>query len=135
MATIQNALTFHGFNVTNVVFERPLGFNNGEFSINIEHLAQVNAEDKSYFQAIFIVTLTDKDSKFNLQVKATADFQVIGEVPQEIYDSFVNVNAPAIAYPYLRAFVSNLVMQAGMNPIIIPPLNFMQPQNKKEIQE
>ncbi len=135
MASIQNAITFLGFNVINVVFERPLGFSTGEFSINIEHLAQVNTENSSLFQAIFIVTLNDKDKVFNLQVKAAADFQVIGEVAPDVYDSFINVNAPAIAYPYLRAFVSNLVMQAGMNPIIMPPVNFMRPSSKKEVSQ
>jgi preprotein translocase subunit SecB len=124
MATIQNAINFISFNITNVVFERPHDFKTGEFQIHIEHLSQIHKEDKNSFQTIFIVTISDNDKKFNLQVKAIADFQIVGEIEKEVYNSFVNINDPAIAYPYLRAFVSNIIVQAGMPPIIIPPINF-----------
>jgi len=121
-----------GFNVFNLVFERPQDFFAGEFNINIEHISQINTDDKNLFQAVFILTFNDKDKAFNLQVKGVADFKVIGEVPDDVYDSFVNINAPAIAYPYLRAFISNITLQSGMAPIIIPPLNFTK-SHKKEI--
>lgn len=124
MATIQNSISFLGFNVTNVVFERAHDFNIGEFQINIEHLSHIHKEDKNLFQTVFIVNITDTSKKFNLQVKAIADFQIVGDIEKDIYNSFVNINAPAIAYPYLRAFVTNIVVQAGMAPIIIPPINF-----------
>lgn len=132
MATIQNSLNFLGFNVLSVVFERPDGFMSGEFQINIEHISQVNSENKNLIKAVFIVTVTDKTKKFNLQVKAVADFEIIGVDEPEIYNSFVHVNAPAIAYPYLRAFISNIILQSGMAPIIIPPVNFTKPKKIAE---
>lgn len=127
MATIQSSFAYKGFNVLNVVFERPQAFNSGEFSVEVEHITQVDTEIPNIFQTIFIINIVDKDKVFNLQVKASADYEIIGEVPPEIYENFVRLNAPSIAYPYLRAFISNLVLQAGMNPIIIPPLNFNKP--------
>lgn len=132
MATIQNSLNFLGFNVLSVVFERPDGFMSGEFQINIEHISQVNSENKNLIKAVFIVTVTDKTKKFNLQVKAVADFKIIGVDEPEIYNSFVHVSVPAIAYPYLRAFISNIVLQSGMAPIIIPPVNFTKPKKSVE---
>lgn len=132
MATPQNAIKFLGFNVTNVVFDRPHGFHSGEFQINIEHISTVQPENKNIFQIVFIVTISGKDNQCNIQVKAIADFEAVGEVPDEVYQSFVNVNAPAIAYPYLRAFVSNIVLQAGMAPIILPPVNFTKANNSSE---
>jgi preprotein translocase subunit SecB len=127
MATIQSSLAFKSFNVLNVVFERPEEFNSGEFTVEVEHITQVDTEISNKFQTIFIVNVVDKSNVFNLQVKASEDYEIIGEVPPEIYENFVRLNAPAIAYPYLRAFISNMVLQAGMNPIIIPPLNFNKP--------
>jgi len=126
MATIQNAFQFLGFNVINIVFERPIGLVSGEFSINLEHIAQISSADSSLFQVIFIVTVADKDNAFNLQVKAVSDFKVVGDVQNDIFENFMKINAPAIAYPYLRAFISNLALQAGMVPIIIPYVNFTQ---------
>ena len=36
------------------------------------------------------------------------------------------INAPAIAFPYLRSFLSILTMQAGYPPVMIPSVNFVE---------
>jgi preprotein translocase subunit SecB len=38
--------------------------------------------------------------------------------------SFPKVNAPAIAFPYFRAFISTFLLNAGYEPIILPSINF-----------
>lgn len=38
---------------------------------------------------------------------------------------FVKVNAPAIAFPYIRAFLSNLTMQSGYETVLLPSINFV----------
>lgn len=40
--------------------------------------------------------------------------------------SFPIINAPAIAFPYLRSFISILTVQAGYAPVIIPSINFVE---------
>jgi preprotein translocase subunit SecB len=37
---------------------------------------------------------------------------------------FPYVNAPAIAFPYLRSLVSTLLLNAGFEPTILPSINF-----------
>ena len=37
--------------------------------------------------------------------------------------TFIGLNAPAILFPYLRAYVSNITALSGMQPIIMPTLN------------
>jgi len=39
---------------------------------------------------------------------------------------FPAINAPAIAFPYLRSFLSILTMQAGYPPVMIPSVNFVE---------
>ena len=128
MPSVQNAIAYLGFNITNVVFERPQGFDKGEFVFTMEHIVNVQSDDKNLFQVVFIVSVVEKEKIFNLQVQAVADFKIIGEVTGDIYNSFLKINAPAIAYPYLRSFISTIVIQAGMSNIILPPLNFAQYQ-------
>ena len=53
-------------------------------------------------------------------MKITEDFKL---------SSFPKINAPAIAFPYLRAFVSNLTLQSGLEPVILPSINFVQLAN------
>ena len=38
---------------------------------------------------------------------------------------FTKINAPAIAYPYLRAYISNLTLQSNGDPVILPTINFV----------
>lgn len=40
--------------------------------------------------------------------------------------SFPSVNAPAIAFPYLRSFLSVVTMQAGYPPVMLPSINFVE---------
>lgn len=40
--------------------------------------------------------------------------------------SFPTVNAPAIAFPYLRSFLSVVTMQAGYPPVMLPSINFVE---------
>lgn len=41
-------------------------------------------------------------------------------------DKFALINAPAIGYPYFRAFYSNLLLSSGYEPFILPTINFVQ---------
>ena len=38
---------------------------------------------------------------------------------------FLTINAPAIAFPYVRSYISNLTLQSGFSPIILPSVNFV----------
>lgn len=43
---------------------------------------------------------------------------------QKNESKFFNINAPAIGYPFLRAYVANLMISSGYNPIMLPTVNF-----------
>lgn len=68
-----------------------------------------------------------KDMLFDLEVEAIFDFELLDEFVTDSFklSDFPKVNAPAIAFPYLRAFVSNLTLQSGLKPIILPSINFV----------
>ena len=72
--------------------------------------------------------LTVFDTAFDLVVEASYTFEVLDEAITEEFklSSFPRINAPAIAFPFLRAFISNLTLQAGMKPVILPSINFVE---------
>jgi len=117
-------LLFLGFEINRIVFEKPPLFIEGEFKLDVQHVTHVSNENKNDFACDFIVTISNVENKFNLQVQAFSHFKIEGEVTEIVYKNYTTVNAPAIAYPYLRAFISNMVIQTGMKAIILPPLNF-----------
>jgi len=84
--------------------------------------------NKNSFKIIFYLTVEDK--KFNLDIEAVFNFITDEEITEEFKQShFPKINAPAIGYPYLRAFVSNLTLQSGVAPAILPTINFIKFEN------
>lgn len=93
-----------------------------------------NLATASYFQDSVDVNvfgvefkLKIEDKQFDLFIEAMFHFELMDESVTEEFklSSFPKVNAPAIAFPYLRAFVSNLTLQSGLEPIILPSINFV----------
>ena len=83
-------------------------------------------EDKKKFAIAFQIGLNNEDNSFKLEVKAIAHFIANIELDQNFEQSaFVKINAPAIAFPYVRTFISNLTLNTGYNPIVLPSFNFV----------
>jgi preprotein translocase subunit SecB len=82
-------------------------------------------EDKTdSFGVVFEVNVKDKE--FNLRIEAAFFFSLDQEITEEFkVSNFPTVNAPAIAFPYLRAFISNITLQSGFKPVILPSINFI----------
>ena len=120
----QAALVFKGYEITKVILDKPQRYIEGKFNVNFQHLIHVNKDNTNVFDAEFIVVIISEDKTFNLQIQAMGFFEIQGAVPKLVYDNYINISSPSIVYPYLRAFITNLVIQAGMKPIFIPPINF-----------
>jgi len=94
----------------------------GPFKINV-HAG--NPEEKA-FGISFQIELTNKAENFNLKVKAIAHFMTDSDITDDFMNSdFVLISAPAIAFPFLRTFISNITLNSGYNPIVLPAFNFV----------
>lgn len=103
---------------------------------NLSNLDSINIDDHLVFKPIFFKdSLKNFVVKFHLEVKTEEtsffelDFLSKFVCEQDIDDGFKEsnfpiINAPAIAYPFLRAFVSNFFVSAGYYPILLPTYNF-----------
>lgn len=66
------------------------------------------------------------------QVKVAGIFELVGDNIEGLsVDTFQKVNAPAILYPFVREHLANLSIKAGMNPLIIPTVNFQKMAERK----
>lgn len=82
----------------------------------------------------------DKDNIFGIGFRVAfnqngyalkAELRFFFETDEIITDEFRNssfplVNAPAIAFPYLRSFLSIITMQSGYPPVVLPSINFVE---------
>lgn len=85
-------------------------------------------EEKKSFTVGFKLKIRDR--RFDLDVEALFYFSLNEDITEEFkLSTFPKINAPAIAFPYLRAFISNLTLQSGFDPIILPSINFVSMEN------
>jgi len=106
-----------------------------------------NDEKIEKMEFSFSTAFSDENPKrfliiFNLKLKIGSEYLLtvchlsqfetdedMGE--NERRSPFLSVNAPAIAYPFLRAFVSNLLLNSGFDPVILPTINFVELSKEK----
>lgn len=96
-----------------------------KFKINFTQLLK---EDKdNYFGILFTVIVQNTDETIKLDFDFLGHFEVKNI---QLDDNNLETNtilkssAPAIIFPYIRAFISNFTINAGFNPIILPAINF-----------
>lgn len=90
-------------------------------------------EEQNVFFVDFSIEIRDKE--FSLSLEANFKFQLEGEGDFEAFkkSTFPRVNAPAIAFPYLRAFISVYTQQAGYKSVILPSINFIELDKENEM--
>ncbi len=104
----------------------------GTFSLDIKNSFEI---EKKRFYVCFDLTLNDP--RYDLFIEVVYPFDVIdGEIDEAFIASpFPRVNAPAIAFPYLRAMISTITLQAGLKPVMLPSINFAGAKEASSIKE
>ncbi|MFK5969718.1 MAG: protein-export chaperone SecB [Candidatus Marithrix sp.] len=93
-----------------------LSFNNG-YSEN----------DDNSFIVRFFVNFSSKEEKFKLDLEYIGFFSADESISEEFKSShFPTINAPAIAYPFMRSFINTITINANLNPVILPTINFQE---------
>lgn len=129
---LQHAIRMISFLVNFVDFsvKNPFDSNIPEgLEVNIAYSNLFNEKDTTHFTVNLELEIKSPDSTFMLQVKSMALFQTQSPIDAAFKESpFVSVNAPAIAFPFLRSFITTLTSNAGLKPLILPAFNFNQSQ-------
>lgn len=95
-----------------------------QVSIELGNFAQQIEEN--VFEVAIKVTVTSKigdKTVFLVEVTQAGIFQ-ISNVPAENIELIVGITCPNILFPYAREAVSDLVVRAGFQPVLLNPINF-----------
>ena len=95
-----------------------------QVSIELGNSAQVLEE--GVFEIALKVTVTSKiadKTVFLVEVTQAGIFQ-IRNVPEENIEMIAGITCPNILFPYAREAVSDLVVRAGFQPVLLNPINF-----------
>lgn len=69
------------------------------------------------------VNIMDKNNVMRIKVVVIGLFEFDRDVDEKLKSTFFNSSAPAILFPYVRAYVTTLTGLSGVNPVILPTLN------------
>jgi preprotein translocase subunit SecB len=120
----QHRIQFHGVDIINVQFNSLNRLApNADFQLSINPKVHYPENEKSMFQIFMEVDLRSKEF-FTFSLLAIGYFQI--DENDDIRKQLVNQNAPAIMFPYIRAFISTFSSNIGLTtgPLLLPPQFF-----------
>lgn len=94
-----------------------------KLDVQFQQKAGVN-EEAGRMRFEFVVSVKDAKNVLDIKVTTVAFFEYDSSLTEEQKQTFFLHNAPAILFPYVRAYISTLTAQAGIDTIVLPTINF-----------
>lgn len=88
------------------------------------------SQSSGSFELIFIFTAIDETGHKIVEVKCVSIFNFEDKITFEEIPEYFYSNSIAILFPYVRAFVSTVTLQANVSPIVLPTMNLTSLQGK-----
>ncbi|MBI9069689.1 MAG: protein-export chaperone SecB [Salinivirgaceae bacterium] len=94
-----------------------------ELDISFSPSGRFNSVDSSYeLNFTFLAHNSNPEAPF-VKIVCLAIFQFEEKIAFTDIPSYFYRNSIAILFPYVRAFISTVTLQANINPIILPTMN------------
>jgi preprotein translocase subunit SecB len=119
----QKNLSFNGVDIFQVSYISKQPYN-GTASVNLELNPKVFYPDgKPNEFSIIIEASINCPDYYEITFAASGRFTIDPSLTDPVRKSFINNNAPAILFPYIRAFVSTFTSNLGssVGAVLIPP--------------
>lgn len=90
--------------------------------VNITPKLLLPPEDNTHEFSVLMETELEAEGFFTISLSAVGKFAFRGEVDETTRETFTHINAAAIMFPYIRAFISSVTTNAGslIGPITLP---------------
>ncbi len=113
---------FKGFIVRRSLIELNEGETPQQFTINFLPKGLIKEND-SVFKLKLGIKIEDENKVLQIEVDAEANYFFDKEISKEQLANLFYINAPALLFPYIRAYISTLTNLSGIKPITLPTLN------------
>jgi preprotein translocase subunit SecB len=117
-----SSFNFEGFKIVRSLFDRKEGELGKNFQISFQPSGIHHLKD-GRFQLNLNTRIENDSQLLHIEVDAIATYKINGDDSPEILKNFFYLNAPAILFPYIRAYVSALTTLSGLAPVTLPTLN------------
>lgn len=123
---------FKNFHIKHSSIDIGEGDASDEFSIRFEPKGEIY-KDESIFQLHLKIEIYDKSKVIKIKVYSIAYFYFDEDINKDLLNNYFYVNAPAILFPYLRAYISTLTNLSGSRPVTLPTLNLTSLKEELEL--
>ncbi len=134
----QVSLKFEGFDILHVSFTnlKIVAINeNSEVQLTVRPVLHKFKSHSRFFKIVIEVSLK-REVVFDLKVAGMGHFQLSEDVTEKEMEQMTQVNATAIIYPYMRAFITTITSNFGPNFIgLILPTQFFKGSLEEVIHE
>ncbi len=113
---------FKGFKIIRSLIERNENKPSKKISLGFAPKGFINKRDSS-FQLHIGVKIEDENKSFMIDINAIANYSFENKEGLDNLGKFFYMNAPALLFPYLRAYISTVTNLSGFEPINLPTLN------------
>ncbi len=136
--------TASGYNIQNILLihsnfwraEEVVGDDTVKNNVNVDSDFEIKGK-----QVVCMVTLTFQ-SMYKEEAQIESSITMVGLFgfkgkPDLNTKAFGEVNGPSIIFPYVREHLSSMSTKAAINPILLPPVNFvaLAEQKKKKLKK
>ncbi len=116
------SLEIYSFNRVNINFDA-----NTRDELQIEFRPSglfKQSESESLYELKIVFTAADKDKqKHMVEIECNATFKFASKIEFNEIPSYFYSNSIAIIFPYIRAFISTVTLQANYQPLVLPTMN------------
>ena len=119
-------LSFHGVDILEIKFHanKPIE-SDIDISFDIQPRVYYPVDEKNAFK-IHMNVLLKAGENYELEITALGSFSFDQIIDENLKKSYINLNGPAIMFPYVRAFITTISSNSGnsMGSVSIPPRSF-----------
>lgn len=96
---------------------------NSEFNIDFIPEGKYYLSTNKYLLEFTFKANIDSSESDNILIHCVAEYEFQNVSNKEEIPSFFYANSIAILFPYIRAFVSTVTLQANVKPLMLPTMN------------
>ncbi len=118
----ESKFQFKGFLIKRSLIELKEGTPSPKLSITFNPKGIIKPSE-STFQMTLGVIIKDENNTLLVDIVAVSDYIFDNKVDKETLNKLFYINAPALLFPYIRAYISALTSLSGIKPVTLPTLN------------
>lgn len=93
-----------------------------DIKIGFNPRGKINRTENTY-KILLGVIVKDENDAFKANIEVIGYYKFPDAIEQDLLDKYFYTNAPAILFPYVRAYISTLTNLSGIDIITLPTLN------------